>query len=87
MASCMCCRTITFATPINKSNSATSTSSFVSSSRNVEIVVKSKKSRVCGARASMVDSYESSSNFVHRMEQAWLISQVSIQFIFRVLCL
>ncbi|KAK4756566.1 hypothetical protein SAY87_006693 [Trapa incisa] len=28
-----------------------------------------------GIRASMVDSYESSSHFVKRMEQAWLISQ------------
>ncbi|CAL5327342.1 unnamed protein product [Camellia sinensis] len=34
-------------------------------------------SRVCGVRirASMVDSYESSSNFVKRMEKAWIISQ------------
>ncbi|KAK9100095.1 hypothetical protein Scep_023525 [Stephania cephalantha] len=31
--------------------------------------------RVCVPKASMVDSYESSSNFVKRMEQAWLISQ------------
>ncbi|KAM7459607.1 hypothetical protein LguiA_036601 [Lonicera macranthoides] len=30
-------------------------------------------SRVC--RASMVDSYESSSNFAKRVERAWLISQ------------
>nr|DAD45448.1 TPA_asm: hypothetical protein HUJ06_003678 [Nelumbo nucifera] len=29
-----------------------------------------------GVRASIVDSYESSSNFAKRMEQAWLISQV-----------
>ncbi|XP_044464639.1 chaperone protein DnaJ [Mangifera indica] len=28
-----------------------------------------------GARASMVDSYESSSDFARRTEQAWLISQ------------
>ncbi|GKU92007.1 hypothetical protein SLEP1_g5795 [Rubroshorea leprosula] len=34
-----------------------------------------KGSRVSGVRASTVDSYESSSNFVKRMEQAWLISQ------------
>lgn len=27
-------------------------------------------------RASMVDSHESSSNFIHRMERSWLISQV-----------
>ncbi|KAJ6673890.1 PLASTID TRANSCRIPTIONALLY ACTIVE PROTEIN [Salix viminalis] len=33
-------------------------------------------SRGCGGvRASMVDSYESSSDFVKRMEQAWLISE------------
>ena len=33
--------------------------------------------RGCGVvRASMVDSHESSSDFVKRMEQAWLISQV-----------
>ncbi|KAJ9184116.1 hypothetical protein P3X46_007888 [Hevea brasiliensis] len=32
-------------------------------------------SRVFPVRASMVDSYESSSNFAKRMEQAWLISQ------------
>ncbi|KAK0572317.1 hypothetical protein LWI29_029663 [Acer saccharum] len=38
--------------------------------------IKSDRRRVRGARASMVDSYESSSNnFVRRMEQAWLISQ------------
>lgn len=32
-------------------------------------------SRVCVVRASMVDSYESSFDFVKRMEKAWLISQ------------
>ncbi|XP_065848744.1 uncharacterized protein [Euphorbia lathyris] len=31
--------------------------------------------RVCVVKASMVDSYESSSDFSKRMEQAWLISQ------------
>ncbi|KAJ9702775.1 hypothetical protein PVL29_004486 [Vitis rotundifolia] len=36
---------------------------------------RSMNSRVFGVRASMVDSYESSSNFAKRMEQAWLISQ------------
>lgn len=39
-------------------------------------------SRVRGVRASMVDSYESSSDFVKRMEQAWLISQVNSLFIY-----
>ncbi|KAK4785886.1 hypothetical protein SAY86_002575 [Trapa natans] len=32
-------------------------------------------SKPSGIRASMVDSYESSSDFFKRMEQAWLISQ------------
>nr|XP_028962561.1 uncharacterized protein LOC103440563 isoform X3 [Malus domestica] len=31
--------------------------------------------RVCGVRASAVDSYEGSSNFANRMEKAWLISK------------
>lgn len=40
--------------------------------------ITSTRRSVCGVgvRASVVDSYESSSNFVKRMEQAWLISQV-----------
>ncbi|ESR63488.1 hypothetical protein KPL70_000112 [Citrus sinensis] len=39
--------------------------------------ITSTRRSVCGVgvRASVVDSYESSSNFVKRMEQAWLISQ------------
>ncbi|KAB5513819.1 hypothetical protein DKX38_027725 [Salix brachista] len=38
-------------------------------------------SRGCGGvRASMVDSYESSSGFVKRMEQAWLISEMDEMF-------
>lgn len=32
--------------------------------------------RFRGVRASAVDSYESSSDFVNRMEKAWLISKV-----------
>ncbi|XP_030468717.2 uncharacterized protein LOC115687339 [Syzygium oleosum] len=36
---------------------------------------RGKRSRFVGVRASTVDSYESSSDFVKRMEQAWLISQ------------
>ncbi|KAK4747082.1 hypothetical protein SAY87_026119 [Trapa incisa] len=32
-------------------------------------------SKPSGIRASMIDSYESSSDFFKRMEQAWLISQ------------
>ncbi|XVE97311.1 hypothetical protein REPUB_Repub03eG0008800 [Reevesia pubescens] len=35
----------------------------------------SKGSRVLGVGASAVDSYESSSDFVKRMEKAWVISQ------------
>ena len=38
-------------------------------------------SRVCVVRASMVDSYESSFDFVKRMEKAWLISQVVNQLL------
>jgi hypothetical protein len=35
---------------------------------------------VCGVvRASMLDSYESSSDIAKRMEQAWLISQVKFK--------
>ncbi|XVE71285.1 hypothetical protein DITRI_Ditri10aG0139000 [Diplodiscus trichospermus] len=36
---------------------------------------RSKGSRVLVVRASAVDSYESSSDFVKRMEKAWVISQ------------
>lgn len=42
-----------------------------------------RNSRVFSVRASMVDSYGSSSNFAKRMEQAWLISQV-FNFFFRI---
>lgn len=38
-------------------------------------IARSKGSRVLGVRASAVDSYESSSDFVKRMEKAWVISQ------------
>ncbi|KAF3446162.1 hypothetical protein FNV43_RR11341 [Rhamnella rubrinervis] len=77
MTSCMSCRPVVVAKPIRDK-------SFLSSTRALncaEFVVppgtitRSLSSRVCGVRASMVDSYESSSNFVKRMEQAWLISQ------------
>ena len=37
---------------------------------------RSKGSMVLGVRASAVDSYESSSDFVKRTEKAWVISQV-----------
>ncbi|XP_022750348.1 uncharacterized protein LOC111299429 [Durio zibethinus] len=36
---------------------------------------RSKGSRVLDVRVSVVDSYESSSDFVKRMEKAWAISQ------------
>ncbi|KAG4197991.1 hypothetical protein ERO13_A05G061100v2 [Gossypium hirsutum] len=36
---------------------------------------RSKGSKVLAVRASAVDSYGSSSDFVERMEKAWLISQ------------
>ncbi|KAG6770840.1 hypothetical protein POTOM_026539 [Populus tomentosa] len=40
----------------------------------------SSSRKVCGvARASMVDSYESSSDLVKRMERAWLISQIKFK--------
>lgn len=40
------------------------------------VVPRSTSSRAFVLRASMVNSYENSSNFVQRMEKAWLISQV-----------
>ncbi|XVF35702.1 hypothetical protein REPUB_Repub18cG0168800 [Reevesia pubescens] len=58
--------------------------SFVSTNRvafgsgvvpQVTTTARSKGSRVLGVRASAVDSYESSSDFVKRMEKAWVISQ------------
>ncbi|KAB1204770.1 hypothetical protein CJ030_MR8G027383 [Morella rubra] len=39
------------------------------------VVPRSTSSRAFVLRASMVNSYENSSNFVQRMEKAWLISQ------------
>lgn len=41
---------------------------------------RSKGSRGLSVRASAVDSYESSSDFVKRMEKAWVISQVQFSF-------
>ncbi|GMN45573.1 hypothetical protein TIFTF001_014756 [Ficus carica] len=76
-SSCMWCRPVVVAKPIRNK-------CFVSPARaliGVGLFVRhgsisrSLSSRVCGVRASMVDSYESSSNFIKRMEQAWLISQ------------
>jgi hypothetical protein len=54
------------------------------SRRGVVVVPRGESSsssrNVCGvARASMVDSYESSSDLVKRMERAWLISQIKFK--------
>lgn len=83
MNSCMLSRPIAVAKPIRNKG-------FVSPTRALNgagffgrhgPITRSLSSRVRGVRASMVESYESSSNFIKRMEQAWLISQV-IVFIF-----
>ena len=42
--------------------------------------VRSQGSRLLGVRSSAVDSYDSSSDFVKRMEKAWVISQVQYFF-------
>lgn len=50
--------------------------SFVSPRRiSISVDQNSVRFRVCGVSASMVESYENSSNFIKRMERAWLISQ------------
>ncbi|XP_038712794.1 uncharacterized protein LOC120006724 [Tripterygium wilfordii] len=81
MANCVCC-----SKPVMAAKSMDDVG-FVSTVRipmMIRVVVRPGTStssmsrrnyRVCGVRASMVDSYESSSNFVKRMEQAWLISE------------
>lgn len=83
MNSCMLSRPIAVAKPIRNKG-------FVSPTRALNgagffgrhgPITRSLSSRVRGVRASMVESYESSSNFIKRMEQAWLISQV-ILFLF-----
>ena len=43
-------------------------------------IARFKGPRVLGVRASAVDSYESSSDFVKRTEKAWVISQVQYFF-------
>ncbi|THG23931.1 hypothetical protein TEA_023315 [Camellia sinensis var. sinensis] len=73
MSDCVCCRPMISIKSIDNNNS----SSFVSP-RRLSIGGQSIRhcrvlnSRVCGVRirASMVDSYESSSNFAKRMEKA-----------------
>lgn len=79
MASCVCCRPVNTAKPIDGRG-------FVST-RIVPIGAgfaaphlsftdsKILSPRICGVRASMVDSH-GSSDFAKRMEQAWEISQV-----------
>ncbi|KAI7979956.1 hypothetical protein LOK49_Contig215G00009 [Camellia lanceoleosa] len=79
MSNCICCRPMISIKSIDNNNN---NNSFVLP-RRLSIGGQSIRdgrvlnSRVCGVRirASMVDSYESSSNFVKRMEKAWLISQ------------
>ncbi|PON73191.1 Heat shock protein DnaJ, cysteine-rich domain containing protein [Parasponia andersonii] len=78
MTSCMLCRPMVVSNPIQKEGFKPSTRAF---NGGFEFFVthginsRPLSSRVCGVRASMVDSYESSSNFIKRMEQTWLISQ------------
>ncbi|XP_059640395.1 uncharacterized protein LOC132282667 [Cornus florida] len=74
-STCMCCRLVIPTKSIN--NSFLSVPIGVESIPHGRVHVSTKpiNSRVCVVRASMVDSYESSSNFVKRMERAWLISQ------------
>ncbi|RXH73067.1 hypothetical protein DVH24_012751 [Malus domestica] len=77
MASCVCCRPSIVARPIQNDGFRTSLEAL----NRVGVVVPYGTStrsfgRVCGVRASAVDSYESSSNFANRMEKAWLISKV-----------
>ncbi|XP_057958559.1 uncharacterized protein LOC131151328 [Malania oleifera] len=71
MASCPCCNPSIFVKSMNKTFLRSRTSLVEMRSFRTRPAV----SRVSGARASMVDSYESSSNFAKRMEQAWVISQ------------
>ncbi|KAM0967978.1 hypothetical protein ACFX13_016715 [Malus domestica] len=76
MASCVCCRPSIVARPIQNDGFRTSLEAL----NRVGVVVPYGTStrsfgRVCGVRASAVDSYESSSNFANRMEKAWLISK------------
>ncbi|KAL5559628.1 hypothetical protein UlMin_035839 [Ulmus minor] len=79
MASCMFCNSPVVPKPI-RDKSFISSTRVLSGAAFVVLVprgttTRSVRSRVSGVRASMVDSYESSSNFIKRMEQAWLISQ------------
>ncbi|XP_006845409.2 uncharacterized protein LOC18435300 isoform X1 [Amborella trichopoda] len=65
VSACSCVKTLIFPGFYN---------GFSSSSR-INMIPTRKFSRVCSIRASVVDSSESSSDFVKRMEKAWLISE------------
>lgn len=79
MSSSVCCKSVIMAKSIDsKGFACTRTVSICSRfAANRVSLIDSRlfKSRICGVRASMVDSY-GSSDFVKRMEQAWEISQV-----------
>ncbi|OAY53576.1 uncharacterized protein LOC110610658 [Manihot esculenta] len=73
---CSCSKPLILAKPIHKMSFSVSTKRLPI---NLGVVPSattiSTTSRCFRVVASTVDSYESSSNFVKRMEQAWLISQ------------
>ncbi|RVX19926.1 hypothetical protein CK203_004974 [Vitis vinifera] len=71
MSTCVCCSTPAI---LGKSKEGVSNGVVLKPPGSISSS-RSMNSRVFGVRASMVDSYESSSNFAKRMEQAWLISQ------------
>ncbi|XP_021889402.1 uncharacterized protein LOC110808270 [Carica papaya] len=73
MTTCVCCRPMTRPKPLYFSSSLSTTR--LVTAFPVVLHSASASSRVSLVRASVVDSYESSSDFVKRMEQAWLISQ------------
>ncbi|KAA8521474.1 hypothetical protein F0562_012147 [Nyssa sinensis] len=78
MSSCMCCRPVISVKSID--NGFASSGRVLVGAESIihghgHVFSKAMNYRVCGVRASMVDSYESSSNFVKRMERAWVISQ------------
>ncbi|XP_015884236.1 uncharacterized protein LOC107419910 [Ziziphus jujuba] len=77
MTSCMLCRPVVVAKPIHNKSLISSTRAVNGAGFVVPCGTNRSYpcSRVCGVRASMVDSFESSSNFVKRMERVWLISQ------------
>ncbi|THG06177.1 hypothetical protein TEA_009905 [Camellia sinensis var. sinensis] len=84
MSNCICCRPMISIKSIDDNNNNNNNNNSFVLPRRLSIGGQSIRdgrvlnSRVCGVRirASMVDSYESSSNFVKRMEKAWIISQV-----------